>query len=249
MRSPKRRLARMPPTSARSSTWEVRRCAGGDARRGSGAPRAGLRQLEDADRLIARLLAQEPGNARFRNTALVIGHRLGDALADLGRNADAADRFNTVRAAAGGLSSGPYAANARMQQVLSTMRLARLREAAGDRSAAVFAEAVSREISARPVDTPLTDARIWSDLGHLQLRLASRGQPDERGQRRAAARAALERSASAWRQATLPRPRIPSHRGARGARFGARGASQRPARVKPSRQGDNAQLPTSNYQT
>ena len=45
---------------------------------------AGLAELEEADRLTATLLVQEPGNARFGYNALVIGRRIGEALGDLG---------------------------------------------------------------------------------------------------------------------------------------------------------------------
>ena len=46
---------------------------------------AGLTELEAADRLTATLLLQEPGNARFGNNAQVLGRRIGETLADLGR--------------------------------------------------------------------------------------------------------------------------------------------------------------------
>jgi tetratricopeptide (TPR) repeat protein len=165
---------------------------------------AGLQQLDAADRLIASLLGREPGNARFAYNALVIGRRIGDELAALGRDTEAARRLEAVRSGAAALAKGPYAANARMQQVLATVRLAALRAAAGDERAEPLADLVAKEIESRAIDTPAVDAQIWADLGRIYQQLAGRGRPDERSRRRAAARAALERSAEAWRSAPLP---------------------------------------------
>jgi tetratricopeptide (TPR) repeat protein len=165
---------------------------------------AGLAELEEADRLTATLLAQEPGNARFGNNALVIGRRIGEALADLGRTADAVRRLEAVRSAAGRFAGGPYAANARLQSVLATMRLAALHASTGDERAVALADAVSTELTSRAIDTPVIDAQIWTDLGGTYRQLAGHGHRDERERRRAAATAALERAAAVWADAKVP---------------------------------------------
>jgi hypothetical protein len=147
---------------------------------------------------------QEPGNARFGNNALVIGRRIGEALGDLGRTADAVRRLEEVRSTAGRLASGPYAANARLQSALATLRLAALHAGTGDARAMALADSVSKELTTRALDTPVVDAQAWTDLGRIYQQLAGRGRPDEREHRRAAAKAALERAAAVWSDAKLP---------------------------------------------
>ena len=53
-------------------------------------------------------------------------------------------------------------------------------------------------------DTPVIDAQVWLDLGRIYRRLAESGPGDERDRWREKATVALERSATVWRQATLP---------------------------------------------
>lgn len=132
----------------------------------------GLVHLEDADRLNQRLLAEEPGSARYGYLALVLNRRLGDALLSMGRTADGIARLQRVRTEAPRLLAGPTGANARLQLVFATVRLAEVRARAGDPRAAGLADAASREIGGTPIQPPTLAAQINADLDRIRIEIA-----------------------------------------------------------------------------
>jgi tetratricopeptide (TPR) repeat protein len=171
----------------------------------------GLRVLEEADALNTTLAAQDAGSARYGYNALVIGLRLGTVLTRLGRATEAARRYETVRADATRFLNGPNGANARVQLVLASARLATLRAVEDDARAVPLADYVATELAKKPSGLPVVDAEAYAAAGRSYLRCAMRDTASERDRLARAAIAALTKSAEQWRRAELSKA-LDAHR-------------------------------------
>lgn len=171
----------------------------------------GLRLLEDAEQLNSTLAAQDADSARYGYNALVIGLRLGAVLTRLGRAPEAARRYETVRADAARFFNGPNGANARVQLVLASARLATLRASEVDARAVSLADFVVAELGEKPLGLPVAEAEAYAAAGRSYLRRATQGTPGERDRLARAAIVALMKSAEQWQRAQLSKA-LDAHR-------------------------------------
>ena len=149
----------------------------------------GLRQLEDAERIIAPLLAEDPKNARFQYNAAYLDRRLGSAFADSGRDAEAARRLQRAADELGRQLDGPFGPASGLNLAMANARLATLgvsAERALDLAKA--AEAGLGKIPA-PVRSPWIEAAVYRDLGRAYRRV---GRLEEAEQCLNKSRASLE---------------------------------------------------------
>ena len=135
---------------------------------------AALKALEESDRLVTGLHAQDPASDRYGYLSVVIERRLGEVLAAQGQAAAAVRRFERAHARAAALPRGPADANVRLQLALLRVNLARLRAEAGDVRARALADAAAAELARKPISTPAVDGRVAADIGRTYLRLSSR---------------------------------------------------------------------------
>ena len=157
----------------------------------------GLRQLEESDRITARLTAEDPRNYRYQLNALVLDRRIGEGLAALGQTADAARRLEGAVTLAAAMMNRPEGRGARFQMVVASLRLAMLHARAGDSRAASLADSVSAEIARPPkvLASPWNEATMYADLGRT-YRASGRASD---------AAAWLEKSRQAWRSMNVPK--------------------------------------------
>ena len=168
---------------------------------------AALKALDESDRLVTGLHAQDPASDRYGYLSVVVERRLGEVLAAQGQAAAAVQRFERARARAAALPRGPADANVRMQLALLGVNLARLLAEADDVRARALADAAAAEMARKPISTPAVDGRMAADIGldcTCGCRLASR-QPSATALVRAAL-AQLEQAGRLWRQASLAPP-------------------------------------------
>jgi tetratricopeptide (TPR) repeat protein len=155
----------------------------------------GLQRLLEAERIIRKLLAEDTANYRYRYNALFLDRRIGDGLAALGRNPDAARRWETAAANAQHLVNGPLSASARLQRVLVNTRLAALHAQSGDSRALELADTVATEIGDPAfLGTGWNQATVYRDLGRIYLKMG----------RRTDAAAWLEKSLQRWQDMKVP---------------------------------------------
>jgi tetratricopeptide (TPR) repeat protein len=163
----------------------------------------GLRQLQEADRVNARLLAADPQSARYAYLAVTIDHSIGNTLLKLGQKAEAVRRFESARAAAGRLLNGPTSRSARSQYIRLGLHLALARATTGDPRAVELAGEASGELAKKPLGTAFEDASAYAELGKVYAQLAKHGAGSERADRLRNAIAALEKSRDLWRSWTV----------------------------------------------
>jgi hypothetical protein len=163
---------------------------------------AARRHLEEAERLNAALLAQEPASDRYGFVAVVIHRRIGDALAAAGRLGPAADRFETCRALATKFLSGPNGPNARQQRVLATIALAQLLARTDEPAASALADEAAKEMAQGRLGG--SERTALADLGRVYMELGRRGPASARPDRLRTATTFLEQSTAQWREAKLP---------------------------------------------
>ena len=97
----------------------------------AGDPRtagAGLRDLEEAERVNGRLATEDPASNRYRMLAVSIGLKIGEALGALGRTNAAIDRLEIERTHAHALTDGSFKQDSLL---FLTLRLAELDARAG----------------------------------------------------------------------------------------------------------------------
>jgi serine/threonine protein kinase len=161
-----------------------------------------LVELEAAEQLNGRLLAEDPKSDRFGYVAVVINRRLADALAGLGQQAQAIARYERARADVPRYLKGPNGPTARQLSIAISLRLGRLRAIAADASALSHATYVANELTKAPVDTPAVDAMIYRDLGSL-YELLARGV--DRNAHLGRAVANWRQSETRWRDPKVPK--------------------------------------------
>lgn len=163
---------------------------------------AGLRQLQDAERLNTALLEEDPKNYRYRYNAMFMHRKIGDALDLTGRIQEAARRLETAHAQAIELASGPDGPAARLQSVLARLRLAHIRSVNHDPRAGSLADAVSAEVKGGPsvLRNKWTEATVSGGLGKIYHRI---GRLDE-------ALPWLERSQKSWSEVKLSKALEPT---------------------------------------
>jgi tetratricopeptide (TPR) repeat protein len=162
---------------------------------------AALRELEVAERLNSRLLAEDPKSDRFGYVGVVINRRIGDALARLGEHAKATARLERARTDVQRYLKGPTGPSARQVNIGINLALGKLRANAGDHNALSHATFVTDEMTKGPVDTLAVDAAIYRQLGSLFERL---GRGPERQQ-------LLAHAIENWRQSEIrwTDPKVP----------------------------------------
>ena len=158
----------------------------------------GLRQLEEADRVNAQLLAPDPTSDRYSVMSVALGHRIGNTLLTLGRTAEAARRFESARGTAARLLNGPQARNVHSQYVRLSLHLALLHAEAGDRRAAELADEASREMAKKPLGGAFEEASAYGELGKTYAQMARHAAGPERADRVRRAITALEKSRDLW---------------------------------------------------
>jgi tetratricopeptide (TPR) repeat protein len=135
----------------------------------------GLRQLDGAERIIAPLLTEDPKNIRFLYNAAHLERRIGIALADSGRDAEAAKHLERAAAALAPLGDGPFGPNARLNLAITNARLATL---VSPERGLVLARATESQMSNLPaqIQSAWMQAPIYRDLGIAYRRA---GRPDQ----------------------------------------------------------------------
>ena len=167
---------------------------------------AALKALDESDRLLTGLLAQDPATDRYGHLSAVVERRIGEVLTAQGQAAAAMRRFERAHARATALRRGPTDVNVRVTLALVGVKLARLYAEAGNVRARALADAVAAELARSPLETPDIDGGIAADIGRTYLTLSTRSAPAERAALIHAALAQLEQAGRLWRQATLAPP-------------------------------------------
>ena len=152
--------------------------------------------LLEADRLNSRLLAGEPGSARYLYLQTVLDRRIGRLLRLDGRTAEAERRLVRARRDAATLFAGPTGANARQVHAVAGVELAMVYADTRDRRALAAATTARADIAATRMP-PLIEAQARAELGHTLLVLARSGAPSR------PAIDELTASATLWRAQTL----------------------------------------------
>ena len=169
----------------------------------SGDPRtagAGLRDLEEAERVNGRLAIEDPASNRYRMLAVSLGLKIGEALGALGRTNAAIDRLEIERTHALALTDGSFKQDSLL---FLTLRLAELDARAGRPDALPLADEAARQLTARPLKNPFTDALARGDLGLLYARLARRAPSADRAALDDKAERSLADGVAHWRAAKL----------------------------------------------
>jgi len=158
---------------------------------------AGLRQLLEAERINSALHAADPKNYRYRYNSMFMDRKIGEALDQMGRTGEAIARLEAAQALAIELKNGPDGPGARLQNVLASLRLARIRSRTHDPRATALADAIATEVETPPtlLKSQRLDATISGGLGRIYRQI---GQPGR-------ALPWLERSRKSWNEAKLPR--------------------------------------------
>ena len=130
-----------------------------------------LHELDEAERLNGRLLAEDPKSDRFGYVAVVINRRIADAETLRGEKAKAIARFERARTDVQRYMKGPTGPSARQLSIAINLALGRLRAEAGEHAALSHANYVASEMTKGPVDTLAVDAAIYRNLGSLFERI------------------------------------------------------------------------------
>jgi tetratricopeptide (TPR) repeat protein len=130
---------------------------------------AGMRRLEDAERIIAPLMAEDPKNARFVYHATFVERKIGEALVRTGRERDGARRLEHAASVFARLIDSADGLNARQQMTLANARLATLVPIT---HALQLAETVERDFGNLPAQlrSPWVEVTVYRDLGRAYLR-------------------------------------------------------------------------------
>jgi hypothetical protein len=160
------------------------------------APRA-LVYIEKEEPYLARLANGDPSNQRYRLFQLVRECHTGKAMAALGREREAAARFERALAMVDGFRGGQYEAAAQGWGINSSLRLGQIAAKMGDPAALALANRTAAQLS-NP-DPKLfagkwVQASLYRRLGSLYLRLHQTIQAKEW----------LEMSVSKWREMKVP---------------------------------------------
>ncbi len=171
----------------------------------SSVPASAMAPLTDAERLNATLLAEEPASDRYGYVQVVLDRRIGRALAAAGRDAEAAVRFERVRARGATLLRGPNGPAARNQLLMATIDLARLRAEAGDARAVALAREATAGLAGTPVSPPNVAAALHADLARVWLALAAAQPAPARAGLLAQATTLADDSTRLWTAVVLPK--------------------------------------------
>ncbi len=176
---------------------------GGVLAEAPGGTRDALAYLDEAHRLNAGLLAEEPASDRYRYLQLVVDRRTGRLLASVGRRDEAVQRLERVRTDAPPLMKGPNAVNARGQLLMAGVDLVRLYARAGDARAPALASELAAELERVPLAPAAMAAPVYADLARAFLDIASRQAGSAKQPSIARGQAWLDRSEGQWREASL----------------------------------------------
>ncbi|MCC6992758.1 MAG: serine/threonine protein kinase, partial [Acidobacteria bacterium] len=171
----------------------------------SAAPAAAMAPLSEAESLNATLLAEEPASDRYGYVHIVLDRRIGRALVAAGRDAEAAVRFERVRARGAALRSGPNGPATRNQLLMATIDLARIRAEAGDARALALAREATAGLAGTPVTPALVAATLRADLARVWLVLAAAQAPPARADLLSQAATLADDSTRQWTAAPLPK--------------------------------------------
>jgi tetratricopeptide (TPR) repeat protein len=168
-------------------------------------PASAIAPLSEAESLNATLLAEEPASDRYGYVQVVLDRRIGRALAAAGRDAEAAARFERVRARGATLLGGPNGPATRIQLLMTTIDLARLRAEAGDSRASALARGATADLAGTPVTPPTVAATLHADLARVWLALAAARPPAARTDLLAQSARHADESRRLWTAAPLPK--------------------------------------------
>jgi tetratricopeptide (TPR) repeat protein len=129
----------------------------------------GVRQLQEADRILRPLLASDPASDRNGYLAILVRIELGRALDAAGRSQDAAAMLASVRSDGPRLLTGPNGPSLRRSLVSTAIALAGIYARTGDpRAGALLGESTSA-LAALPETGTTARARWHADLGRAYL--------------------------------------------------------------------------------
>jgi tetratricopeptide (TPR) repeat protein len=168
-------------------------------------PASAIAPLTEAESLNATLLAEEPASDRYGYVQVVLDRRIGRVLAAAGRDAEAAVRFERVRARGAALLRGPNGPATRNQLLMATVDLARIRAAAGEARAVALAQEATAGLAGTPVTPPNVAATLHADLARVWLALAAARPPSARAGLLAQASALADEGTRLWTAAPLPK--------------------------------------------
>ncbi len=154
-----------------------------------------LSHLTTVEPVLTRLIAADPSNQRNRLYALMLDGHMGKALLALGRYTQATHRLERARSGAKDFRGGPNEATARSWAMAATLRLAQMKERAGDLAASLsLANEAAAYSNEKLFGNSWNRALFFERLGSLYAQIR---QPET-------ARQWLEKSAALWRSMTVP---------------------------------------------
>ena len=154
----------------------------------------GIRNLQESQRILTGLLAEDPTNYRFEYNLAQIEGQVGEAMVKAGRTAEGGRHMERAASEASRLLTGPDAPRAHLVLVLARVGIAMLRPA-GDAKAVALADSVAAEVRRDPsfLGSQWNEATVYADLGRIYRR-AGRMQD---------AVAWLDKSCAGWRKAKV----------------------------------------------
>jgi len=163
---------------------------------------AALKDLDDSDRIVQKLVTEDPKSARYATLVFGIDLKRGETLARIGRDGAAVDRLEAARAVADRLPPGT--AVRQNSLTVTSLRLAEVKARLGDPAAVQLADFVERDLSSRTLQTAYNDALFRTDVGRLYARMAARDWRPGREALTVKAIAHLEAGLARWRALKLP---------------------------------------------
>ena len=153
--------------------------------------------LNKSEVILSRLMKEDPTNQRYSYYELTLDCDAGKALAALGRDAEAARRFEHARSVVATFRGGPNEAGAVSWGIGASLRLALLQAKAGNPAALALANEAAQALShasAKVLVTRWSEAVLCARLGSVYMQLKQAKPAAEW----------LSRSAAVWRTLSVP---------------------------------------------
>ena len=162
-----------------------------------GGAEAALREFDEARELLAGLMKGDAANLRYLFVDLYVARKQGEALEALGRDAEAARRFQEVRSGALRFRGAHQEKEIRNGVIAVMAELAKIKARAGDRAAIALADEVAAYIANEPLSpgTAWGRATIAAEMAAVYRKFGLQRQATEN----------LEWSAKTWREMKVPK--------------------------------------------
>ena len=140
--------------------------------------REGLQELEDARRIFAHLITNDPKNFRYRYFAAFVDRMRGEGLIALGRDREAAQCLDQAISGAKQLVQGPNGPGARKVILLASAHLAAVEANSRNPRALQIAQTAVHDAANPPFDfeSPWIEADFADSLAHVYSRLGRLGE-------------------------------------------------------------------------